>query len=224
MPISAFPAGQRSMVEAARRLLDLGLHSLSKHGNLSVRLPDDEAMLLSSVSSLDLITEQTQALVGLDGRVREGRLDPVAAEIVEMHAVVYRLRPEIGGVIHTHAPHATAFALAGKPIGRFYEGLVRWDVTEPVPVAEYGPRGSRRAIENIARAIEGSPGCKAVLLANHGVLVFDRDLATAIRVHIGLEEAAQLALLASAIGQPRELSADDIRGAIQRRDEFARAT
>lgn len=224
MPISAFPEGQRSMVEAAHRLLDLGLHSLSRHGNLSVLLPSVPAMLLSSVSGLDQITEETQALVGLDSRVLEGSLDPVAAEIVEMHAVVYRLRPDIGGVIHTHAPHATAFALAGKPIGRFYEGLVRWAVTEPVPVAEYGPRGSRRAVENIARAIEGTPGCKAVLLANHGVLVFDRDLATAIRVRAGLEEAAQLALLASAIGQPRELSADDVTSAIHRRDEFAHTT
>ena len=221
MAISAFPEGRRSMVAAAHRLLELGLHSISKHGNLSVRAPEGDAMLLSSVSSLDSISDDTQALVGLDGAVREGKLDPIAAEIVKMHAVVYRLRSDVGGVIHTHSPHATAFAVAGKPIGRFYEGLVRWDVTDPVPVAEYGPRGSRRAVDNIARAIDSAPGCKAVLLANHGVLVFDRDLATAIRVHAGLEEAAQLALLASGIGQPRELSADDVKAAIARRDEFA---
>jgi L-fuculose-phosphate aldolase len=180
-------------------------------------------MLLSAASSLESIDEDTQALIGFDGQVLAGQLDPVAAEIIGMHTIVYRLRPEIGGVIHTHSPHATAFALAGKPIGRVYEGLVRWEVTEPVPVAAYGPRGSREAVDNIARAIGSTPGCRAVLLANHGVLVFDRDLPTAIRVHLGLEEAAQLSLLASQVGGPQEIPTELARAAIQRRDEFARA-
>lgn len=220
--IATYPGGQRAIVDTARRLLDLKLHSTSKHGNLSVRVPGRLAMLLSSVSTLDLMTADTMALVGLDGRVLEGELEPVVAEIVEIHTIVYQLRSDVGAVIHTHAPYVTAFALAGRPIGPVYEGLVRWDVTEPVPVAAYGPRGSRTLIENVARAIEGTPGCKAVLLANHGVLVFDRNLSSAVRVHVGLEEAAQFSLLAAAIGGPRELTLAPARAAQLRRDEFAR--
>lgn len=221
MPIGTFPEGQRAMVAAAERLLALGLHSLSKHGNLSLRVPDRDAILLSAVSTLDQLTEDRIALVGLDGALREGHLDPVAAEIIGMHTLVYQLRPEIGGVIHTHSPHATAFAVAGRPIGRVYEGLVRWDVTEPVPVAEYGPRGGPLAVANIRTAIAGAPGCKAVLLANHGVLVFDRDLPSAIQVHTALEEAAQLCLLAEGIGRAREIPAGLAAEAQRRRDEFA---
>jgi L-ribulose-5-phosphate 4-epimerase len=215
---------RRSMAEAARTLLDSGLLSLSTHGNLSERVPGREAMILSSVSTMDQMSEETQVLVGLDGRVLSGRLDPVTAEIIHMHTVIYGLRSDVGGVIHTHSPHATAFALAGRPIERVYEGLLRWDVTEPVPVAAYGPRGSREAIENIRSAMESTPGCKAILLQNHGVLVFERDLPSAIRVHVALEEAAQLSLLASQIGQPRQIPTDQARAALQRRDEFASAT
>jgi L-ribulose-5-phosphate 4-epimerase len=218
-----FVEQRRSIVGAARALLGSGLLSLSKHGNLSTRVPEQDAMLLTSVSTMDLMSEETQALVGLSGRVLSGHLDPVSAEIIDMHSIVYRLRPEIGAVIHTHSPHATAFAVAGQPIERVYEGLLRWDVTEPIPVAAYGPRGSRLAVDNIQRAIEGSPGCKAVLLQNHGVLVFDRDLPAAIRVHIAMEEAAQLSLLANQIGQPLEIRRELAQAALERRDEFARA-
>jgi ribulose-5-phosphate 4-epimerase/fuculose-1-phosphate aldolase len=215
---------RRGMVEAARALLGSGLLSLSKHGNLSTRVPAQDAMLLSSVSTMDLMTEETQALVSLDdGRILSGYLDPVTAEIIDMHSVVYRLRPEIGGVIHTHSPHATAFALAGHSIERVYEGLLRWDISEPIPVAAYGPRGSRLAVDNIQQAIQGTPGCKAILLQNHGVLAFDRDLPGAIRVHIAMEEAAQLSLLASQIGAPLEIPRELAEAALQRRDEFARA-
>ena len=223
MATNEYPEARRSMVEAAQALLGSGLLSLSKHGNLSVRVPEREAILLSSVSTMDRMSAETAALVGLDGRVLAGELDPVAAEIIEMHTVVYRLRPEIGGVIHSHSPYATAFALAGRPIGRVYEGLLRWDVTEPIPVAAYGPRGSREAVENIRRAISDTPGCKAILLQSHGVLVFERDLPSAIRVHVAMEEAAQLSLLASLVGQPQEIPIDLARAALQRRDEFARA-
>ena len=217
-----FVEQRRSIVWAAHALLGSGLLSFSKHGNLSTRVPEQDAMLLTSVSTMDLMSEETQALVGLSGRVLSGHLDPVSAEIIDMHSIVYRLRPEIGAVIHTHSPHATAFAVAGQPIERVYEGLLRWDVTEPIPVAAYGPRGSRLAVDNIQRAIEGSPGCKAVLLQNHGVLVFDRDLPAAIRVHIALEEAAQLSLLANQIGQPLEIPRELAQAALERRDEFAR--
>jgi L-fuculose-phosphate aldolase len=210
------------MIAAARALLDLGLHSVSKHGNLSVRVPGRDQMLLSSVSTLDQLGEEQIALLDLDGNRLEGEVLPVMAEVIHMHAVVYQLRPEIGGVIHTHSPHATAFAVASRPIERVYEGLARWEQVDPVPVAAYGPRGSRESIDNIRRALESTPATKAVLLANHGVLVFDRDLGSAVRVHAGLEEAAQLSLLADSIGGPREIPLEMAQAAIRRRDEFAR--
>jgi L-fuculose-phosphate aldolase len=219
---SAHPDGQRQMIAAARALLDLGLHSVSKHGNLSVRVPGTDQMLLSSVSTLDQLGEEQIALLDLDGNRLEGEVLPVMAEVIHMHAVVYQLRPEIGGVIHTHSPHATAFAVASRPIERVYEGLARWEQVDPVPVAAYGPRGSRESIDNIRRAIESTPATKAVLLANHGVLVFDRNLESAVRVHTGLEEAAQLSLLADSIGGPKEIPIEMAQAAIRRRDEFAR--
>ena len=54
------------------------------------------------------------ALVSLDETVLEGTLDEANAEIMSMHSEVYKARPEVGGIIHTHSPHLLAFAMAGR--------------------------------------------------------------------------------------------------------------
>jgi hypothetical protein len=72
-----------------------------------------------------------------------------------------------------------------------------------VPVAGYGPRGFAEAVANIRASI--APGVPAVLLANHGVLVFHRTPELAILVGGVVEEAAQAGLNAGSIGGPVEI-------------------
>lgn len=207
------------MVRAAQAILKAGAISRSGHGNMSIRLPDTDTMLLTAVSSLDGLGVEQLPLVRFDGRVLDGQLDPTSAEIVGMHAVVYERHPGMGAVVHTHAPHATAYAVAGKPIECWYEGLARFDLTDPIPVARYGPRGSRESISYIADVI--SERSRAVLLQNHGVLTFERDLMGAVRVLTILEEAAELGILASRIGEPTRISLELATYAQQRAQEFA---
>jgi L-fuculose-phosphate aldolase len=83
-----------------------------------------------------------------------------------------------------------------------------------VPVAGYGPRGSDEAVANIRAAVR--PGVPAVLLANHGVLVFHRTPELAVLVGGVVEEAAQAAINASSIGGPVEIPADLRAAALQR--------
>ncbi len=59
------------------------------------------------------------ATVRLDGKVLDGELAPENAEIVAMHSVRYSARRDAGGIIHTHSPAATAFALAHRPLAWF---------------------------------------------------------------------------------------------------------
>jgi L-fuculose-phosphate aldolase len=72
-----------------------------------------------------------------------------------------------------------------------------------VPVAGYGPRGSDEAVANIRAAI--TPGVPAVLLANHGVLVFHRTPELAIQVGGIVEEAAQAGINSAGLGGPVEI-------------------
>ena len=91
-------------------------------------------------------------------------------------------------------------------------------LADGVPVAAYGPRGSDQAIANIRAALR--PGVPAVLLANHGVLVFHRTPDLAVFVGGIVEEAAQAAINAQAIGSPIEIPAEMRAAALQRAMSF----
>jgi L-fuculose-phosphate aldolase len=91
-------------------------------------------------------------------------------------------------------------------------------LAEGVPVAGYGPRGSDQAIANIRAAV--TPGVPAVLLANHGVLVFHRTPELAILIGSVVEEAAQVSINAAALGGPAEIPADLRTAALQRAMTF----
>jgi L-fuculose-phosphate aldolase len=199
--MDALLATQReAIVQATRLLYQAGVLSASGHGNVSVRLPEPETMLLSSVSTIARLALDQIARVRFDGTVLDGALDPASAEIVAMHAGVYRVRPEVQAIIHTHSPHVTSYALAHRPLPCRYEALLRLGVAEDIPVAAWGPRGSPASVTNITSALQAHPGVPAVLLANHGLLAFGPDVATAARLVIAMEEAAQMTLGAERLG------------------------
>jgi hypothetical protein len=147
------PAARQAVVEATQALFANGVMSHSGHANLSARVDDDKLLLTVQGQVRDLGPDRL-ALVGLDRTVLEGELDPANAEIVAMHAEVYRARPQVGGIIHTHSPHLLAFAMANRPLPCRYEALLRfgqatagWALLSPGPVspaldaAQLGDRG-----------------------------------------------------------------------------------
>jgi len=211
---------REAVVQGADALVRAGVLSASQHGNWSIRIPGTDRFLLSG-SALAGIRPEDLAVLGLDGEVVDGGLSASSAEIIKMHACVYLERPGVGSVVHTHSPYSTAFAVASRDLECFSEALARTGTTEPVPVAKYGPRGSDQAITNIVEALQRSPNQQAVLLENHGILCFGPDVTTAQRMVFALEETAQLAILASAIGTPRALTAEMGQQTQQRAREFA---
>lgn len=114
---------REQMVQAARQLAGAGVLSHSGHGNMSVRLPEKEQLLLTSVSHIAHLTTEQLVVVTFDGEVVEGNIDPTSREIVGMHACVYRERRDVQAVIHTHSPRVTSFALAQQPLPCVYEAL-----------------------------------------------------------------------------------------------------
>ncbi|MGE5225579.1 MAG: class II aldolase/adducin family protein [Planctomycetaceae bacterium] len=126
--------------------------------------------------------------------------------------------PEVGCVLHTHSPAATAYAVAQRRIGCWIEALAMFGLPGGVPVATYGPRGSDEAIANIRTAV--APGAPAVLLANHGVLVFHRSPQMAVMLGGVVEEAAQAGLNAERLGGPIELPESMNAAALQRSTSF----
>lgn len=214
---------RQAVVDGANFLVRVGAISMSHHGNFSVRVPNTDTILLTATSSFDNLKPENLALLDLDGRLLEGQINPTNAEIVHMHAVVYKQRPETGAVVHTHSTYATSFALASRSIGCSYEALVRAEMIDGVPLARYGPRGSAASVDNIAAALSGAKNTKAVLLENHGVLAFGADPAAAARANLIVEEAAQMAVYAEVLGGAKLIPAEMLKATLGRRDEFARA-
>ncbi len=206
------------VVEIARRVVASGAISANGHGNVSVRVPGAEEMYFTAGPTLRDHPVEAVVRVGLDGTLLEGDLPPIQGAVVAMHTAMYHDHADVGCVLHTHSPYATAYAVARRRIGCWIEALAMFGLPDGVPVAGYGPRGSEQAVASIRAAV--IPGVPAVLLANHGVLVFHRTPDLAILVGSVVEEAAQAGINAAGLGGPIEIEADMRAAALQRAMAF----
>ncbi|MBV9172795.1 MAG: class II aldolase/adducin family protein [Chloroflexi bacterium] len=206
------------VAETAAAVVASGAISANGHGNVSIRVPDAPEMLFTAAPTLHGLTADRVARVRLDGAIVAGDVPPIQKAVIDMHTAIYADQPESGCVIHTHSPYATAFAVARRPIECWIEALAMFGLPDGVPVAAYGPRGSAQAVANIRAAIAGG-GC-AVLLANHGVLVFHRTPAEAVQIGSIVEEAAQDAIHAMAVGGPTVIEPELRAAALQRAVAF----
>ena len=209
---------RRKIATTAQTLIDRAAISSAHLANISARLPDD-AMLLTTPGQLTGLKPEETAVVGFDGNVREGRMPGGTMEIVAMHTEVYKLRGDIGAIIHTHSPYATAWAIANRPLPCVYEAMARFDMHDGVPVAPYAPRGSRESVANILGVIGSKTRC--VLLQNHGILAFGENIEDALRMALILEEAAHMATVAESLGGATVIPEDQAYYARQRTIEFA---
>ena len=206
------------VVDTAARIVASGAIGANGHGNVSIRVPGAQEIYYTAGPSLREHPRSAVVRLGLDGTLIAGDLPPIQGAAVAMHTAMYAESPDVGCVLHTHSPFATAYAVANTPIGCWVEALAMFGLPSGVPVAEYGPRGSDRAVENIRQAMV--PGVPAVLLANHGVLVFHRTPELAILVNGVVEEAAQAGITAAPIGGAREIEAAMRAAALQRAMAF----
>lgn len=187
-----------ALVAAVRSLFVNGVMSSTGHGDVSQRINDDE-MLLTVPGRLRELTAGELALVRLDGQVIEGEIDSLKAEIATLHAEIYRLRPDIRVIIHTHSASVLAFALANRALPCRYEAM-RFGQPSDVPVVPWARRGTPGWIDGIISGLRARPDTRALILGNHGVLVFGPDPAATVTLATVLEEAAAGELAADRLG------------------------
>jgi L-ribulose-5-phosphate 4-epimerase len=206
------------VIETAQRVVASGAISANGHGNVSIRVPGAQEMYYTAAPSLRDHPRSAVVRVGLDGSLLEGNLPPIQGAVVAMHTAMYSDNADVGCVLHTHSPYATAYAVAQRPIGCWVEALAMFGLADGVPVATYGPRGSDEAVANIRAAV--LPGVPAVLLANHGVLIFHRSPELAILVGGVIEEAAMAGVNSGPLGGPVEIPETMRVAALQRAMSF----
>ena len=198
---------EREQVAAAARRLAAGGLVAGTSGNVSARAGDRVAVTPTGAVLATLEPEQV-TVVDLDGAVVDGELAPTSE--LDLHLGVYR-RFDVGAVIHTHAPVATALScvdgLEEVPCVH-YEMLL---LGGSVRVAPYATFGSPELAAAVAEALEGRT---AALMANHGTVAHGADLEGALKATELLEWACTVFWRARAVGEPRALTAEQCQAVI----------
>jgi L-fuculose-phosphate aldolase len=169
-------------------------------GNLSVRLKDSRILCTPTVISKGLMEPDDLVMVDNHGRKVSGRRE-VSSEI-GMHLFIYRMRPDINGVVHAHPPTATGYAAAGIPLDTALCSEIIVTLGK-VPLANYATPGTQELAEGLAPLI---PDHQAILMANHGVVTYGADLLTAYMNMETVEHYAKVALVTHMLGRQQPLS------------------
>ncbi len=193
---------RRALVLAGRRLLETGL-TVGTWGNLSCRAGEHMLITPSGMDYAALRPAEI-VLVNLSSLEWTGQLKPSTE--TPLHAAIYRARPEVNAVVHTHAVFSSALAAARRDLPPVLDDLVQI-IGGGVRVVPYALPGTN---ELVSHALGGLEGRMAVLLANHGAVCLGRSLEEALMVAQVLEKAARVFLLAQALGGAVPLADEDI--------------
>jgi len=187
-----------ALIAAVELLFVQGVMSKTGHADVSYRFADDQ-MLLTSPGRLRGLEPDDLAVIARGGEVLEGAIDSFKEEIATLHWDIYRLREDIRAIIHTHSASVLAFAMANRGLPCRYESMRRSQPME-VPVVPWARRGTPEWASGIVSVLAQNPRTHALILGNHGVLVFGQDLPAAVALSTVLEEAAAGELAADRLG------------------------
>lgn len=169
-------------------------------GNVSVRDPHSGLVAIKPSGLLyDAILPENMVLLDVNGKVVEGDLKP--SSDTASHLYIYRHRPDVFGVVHTHSRFATAFAAVGKPIPAVLTAIGD-EFGGPVPCGGFALIGSEAIGQAVLDAIGDSP---AVLLKNHGVFTVGKSGLAAVKAAVMVEDVAHTVWAAMQIGTPDEI-------------------
>jgi L-ribulose-5-phosphate 4-epimerase len=176
-------------------------------GNVSARVPDRPLMAIKpSGVSYDELTPESIVLCDLDGNPVQGDLSP--SSDTAAHAYVYRHRPDVGGVVHTHSPYATAWAARGEDIPCVLTAMGD-EFGGSIPCGPFALIGGDHIGRAIVDTLAGSRS-PAVLLRNHGVFTIGATARDAVKAAVMCEDAARTVHLARTLGEVKPIDPADV--------------
>lgn len=187
---------RRAVCAMALKAYQVGLFE-GTCGNLSA-LDRESGMVVITPSCVpyEEYAPEEMVIIDLEGHVLEGKHKPSSEWI--MHTMVYREKPEVGSVLHTHSPYATAFAVCGERIPCVLIEMVP-TLGGDVPLAPFGMPGTEEVARSAVNTLKERKGC---ILANHGVLTVGADLEAAYTSACYVENAARICSIAMSTGMP----------------------
>lgn len=174
-------------------------------GNVSGRDPETGLVVIKpSGIRYEALKPEHMIVLDLDGNILQGDFKP--SSDTASHLYMYRHRPDYNGIVHTHSPYATAFAALGKPIPVYLTAIAD-EFGGPIPCGGFALIGSEAIGKAALEAIGDSP---AVLMKNHGVFTVGPTPEAAVKAAVMVEDVARTVSIALQMGQPDEISAEDV--------------
>jgi L-fuculose-phosphate aldolase len=195
------------LIATARKMTAAGLNK-GTAGNLSAR--DRDGFLITPTGmDYDTLTPSDLVFMRLDGS-HEGSKKPSSEW--RFHRDIYAARPEAGAVLHAHSPFATSLACLRHDIPPFHYMIARFG-GDTLRCADYATFGTQALSDHALQAMADRSAC---LLANHGMLLFGRDLKQALDLGIELECLCEQYWRACQLGEPVLLDAEEMRVVLEK--------
>jgi len=192
------------VVQGAKKIFSKGLVEVGE-GNVSVRNGKKEEFFITpSFNQYETLKKDEIVHLDFEGNpLSAGKLPSTEAK---MHIAIYKSRPKVQAVIHTHSPFATTLSIVGKGIPIIMEEMYAF-LGGSVDISEYGEAHTEEIGEVALKAL----GIKnAALLANHGVIVCGKSLDHAIKFAELVEKLAKMYSGALQIGNPNIISEENL--------------
>jgi len=189
----------RQIAQICNDLHQAGL-SPSHSGNVSAR--DDEVLwITSSGFSMKDVAPDNLVMIWPSGKISaEPGLKPSSE--LPMHQAIYKARPDVNAIVHTHPAKATALAVARQPLDKNIISEILFTLGE-VPLVPYYLPGSQALADAVA---EGLKAHDAVLMSNHGVIAVGKTIEDAYYNMELVESFAEVTILARQMNGLNELS------------------
>ncbi len=186
------------------RLLHENCFVAATDGNLSVRLDETRLLVTPTCISKGRMRASDMVIVDMDGKRLAGKRR-VSSEI-GMHLLIYRMRPDVNGIVHAHPPTATGFAASGYDLNRPLVCEVVVGLGS-IPLARYGTPGTPELTDALEPLI---PNHDAILMANHGVVTFGSSVESAYMKMETVEHFAKIALVTHLLGNEQPLGEKEV--------------
>ena len=204
--------GKKEMLDQQKQML-CELHKELPRNNLvawtsgNISLLDRETgyvVIKPSGVRYEALRPEHMLIVDLDGKIVDGNLKP--SSDTASHLYIYRHRPDVGGVVHTHSPYATAFAAVNASIPVYLTAQAD-EFGGAIPCGGFSLIGG----DEIGKVVVESIGASsAVLLKNHGVFTIGPTAEAAVKSAVMVEDVARTVWLAKQLGCPDEIAPEDV--------------
>jgi L-ribulose-5-phosphate 4-epimerase len=184
-----YDPARKLIVETAQQLTRKG-YLMATGGNLSLRVAGQNTFAItpSNYDYMKMVPEDI-CVLDFELKILEGALRPSVESA--MHAAIYRARPDVNAIVHTHQVYASALTLIRTPIPALFDEQTRF-LGRSVNIIPYAPSGTGMLANTIARHVRDHNN--AYMMQNHGALVFGHDMERAVH-NVEILEKCSLAYL-----------------------------